>query len=67
MLTERLYNKIDKSFQYLINMPMHSVSIENITKLTKERDVKNKELQLLKEKTIETMWIDELMELNKYI
>ena len=62
LLTERKYDKIDEDgdYKYLVSMPMSSVLEENIEKLRKERDEKKTELEILKQKTIQNMWIDEL-------
>jgi len=62
LLTERKYDKIDEDgdYKYLVSMPMSSVLEENIEKLRKERDEKKTELEILKQKKIQNMWIDEL-------
>ena len=67
LLTQRKYDKIDgdDDYKYLVSMPMSSVMEENITKLRKERDDKMKELEILKNTTIETMWNNELENLKK--
>jgi DNA topoisomerase-2 len=67
LLTKRGYDKIngDEDYKYLVSMPMSSVMEENITKLRKERDDKIKELEVLKDTSIETMWNRELEVLKK--
>ena len=67
LLTQRKYDKIDgdDDYKYLVSMPMSSVMEENITKLRKERDDKMKELEILKNTSIETMWNNELENLKK--
>ena len=62
LLTERKYDKIDEDgdYKYLVSMPMSSVLEENIEKLRKERDEKKHELEVLREKSIQTMWLEEL-------
>ena len=67
LLTQRGYDKIDgdEDYKYLVSMPMSSVMEENITKLRKERDDKMKELEVLKDTSIETMWNRELEVLKK--
>jgi hypothetical protein len=51
-------------------MRLDSVSKENVEKIIKEKDSTTIELSLLKEKTIQTMWLEELdifeIEYNKY-
>lgn len=51
---------IDNNFNYLIKMPMDSVSKENAEKILKEHEEKNKELENIKIMTIEKMWLTEL-------
>jgi DNA topoisomerase-2 len=55
---------IENSYDYLIKMPMNSVSFENVNKLLKEKEEKIIELNELHEKTIEQMWLKELNEFN---
>jgi DNA topoisomerase-2 len=50
-------------FNYLIKMTMDSVTSENVDKLMKEYQNKQTELENIKNKTIETMWLEELNEL----
>jgi len=75
MLTERGYvshsqeSDLEKErdslngFNYLIKMSMDSVTSENVDKLLKEYQSKQTELEKIKNKTIETMWSEELDEL----
>jgi DNA topoisomerase-2 len=67
LLTQRGYDKIDgdEDYKYLVSMPMSSVLEENIIKLRKERDAKMKELEVLKNTSIEAMWNRELEVLKK--
>jgi DNA topoisomerase-2 len=62
MLIEQDYDTIDKDddFKYLVKMPMDSVSEENIERLNKDHSNKLQELNLLKETTIQQMWLSEL-------
>jgi DNA topoisomerase-2 len=50
-------------FNYLIKMTMDSVTSENVDRLSKEYQSKQTELENIKNKTIETMWLEELNEL----
>ncbi|GAG03834.1 unnamed protein product, partial [marine sediment metagenome] len=50
----------DKSYKYLRTMPIDSVEEENFARLMKEREAKEKELEVLKAKSIESMWLGEL-------
>ena len=51
-------------FNYLIKMPMDSVSKENVEKLMKEHEQKKAELETIKAQTLEEMWLKELSELK---
>jgi DNA topoisomerase-2 len=55
----------DKSYNYLIKMPMDSVSKENVEKLMKEHGEKEAQLNEVKTNTIEQMWLKELGDLKK--
>ena len=50
-------------FNYLIKMTMDSVTSENVDRLSKEYQSKQTELENIKNKTIQTMWLEELNEL----
>jgi DNA topoisomerase II len=63
---DALENTDDVSnFNYLIKMPMDSVSDEAVEKLMKEEEQKENELTLLTSLSIEDMWLIELDELKK--
>ena len=51
-------------YNYLIKMPMDSVSKENVEKLMKEHENKKAELEGIQNSTIEAMWLKELGELK---
>ena len=61
----------DKNYNYLIKMPMDSVSYENVQKLMKEHNDKELELENVKNITIHNMWLNELKvlktEYNKFL
>ena len=69
MLKEKNYDIIeeDNEYKYLLKMPMDSVSEENASKLIQEKGNKQKDLELLKNTSIENMWLKELKELQKYL
>ncbi len=46
-------------------MPIDSVEEENVAKLLNEKETKEMELEILKNKSIEQIWQEELSELNK--
>ena len=69
MLKEKGYDIIDNDieYKYLLKMSMDSVSEENANKLLKDKEIKESELSILKNTTIENMWKTELLELKKYL
>jgi DNA topoisomerase-2 len=54
----------DNDYKYLRSMAIDSVIEENITKLRNECTNKTKEYKLLKNKTLDDMWLNELSELE---
>ncbi len=65
LLKSKNYDVIDddEDYKYLIKMPMDSVSEENVSKLINDHENKNKELKMMKDLTIQKMWLNELEEL----
>jgi DNA topoisomerase-2 len=60
--------EIEPSFDYLIKMPMNSVTQENATKLINEQREKQVELNSIKNTTIIDMWMHDLNTLeNEYL
>jgi DNA topoisomerase-2 len=56
------------SYNYLVKLPMDSVTIENVEKIIKDKDEKLSELELLKATSEEQLWMTELGILReKYI
>ena len=67
LMTSKGFNLIDGNFNYLIKMPMDSVTEENVEKILKEKTDAENELNKLKKTTLETMWLSELETLqNEY-
>jgi len=62
MLKTKKYHVIsdDEDYKYLTKMPMDSVTSENVDKLNKEHDTKQKELAKIQSTTIQEMWSSEL-------
>jgi DNA topoisomerase-2 len=54
----------NNDYNYLIKMPMDSVSKENVEKLMKEHEQKKAELETIKAQTLEETWLKELSELK---
>jgi DNA topoisomerase-2 len=52
-------------FDYLLNTPLWNLTQEKIDRLNAERDVKEKELKVLRATTPSQMWVTELQELKK--
>ena len=69
LLKDRNYDVLDgdQEYKYLREMRLSMVEEENYNKLMTERDNKGKELEVLKNTTIEQMWLRELNELEKAI
>ncbi len=70
MLQNKKYDIIDddKDYKYLVKMPMDSVTEENVQKLLNEKTNKEKELEIIKNITINQMWLNELGKLkSEYI
>ena len=64
-------DKIDKivekdgSYNYLLNMPMSSITKEKMTELTEKIKVLKDKIKELQKKTIEEMWLNDLDEIEK--
>lgn len=62
LLSSNGLHKVDDMYDYLIKMPMNSVSQENIDKLLKEKGENEKHLIQLQSTSVQTMWLEELNE-----
>ena len=68
MLQTNSFDKMDGDYKYLVKMPMDSVTVENVDKLKRERDDVMKELEVLRQTSLEQMWMRELETLEtKYV
>lgn len=56
-----------KSFDYLVRMPLISLSLEKIQELEKYRDTKQYELDTLQKKTEKDIWRDDLQNISNII
>uniref|UniRef100_A0A6C0IF03 DNA topoisomerase (ATP-hydrolyzing) n=1 Tax=viral metagenome TaxID=1070528 RepID=A0A6C0IF03_9ZZZZ len=67
MLVEKGYDILenDNDFKYLIKMPMDSVTEENVEKLLKDKTNKEYDLTVIKNTTINQMWMNELNQLKE--
>ena len=72
LLAQKNYDVIeeDLDYKYLVKLPMDSVTEENVARLLKEHGDKVVELTNIKAKTVQQMWLQELVvletEYNKY-
>ena len=67
ILQSKKYNLIDDTYNYLIKMPIDSVTQENIDKLINQHNEAQNNLTKIQNTTIENMWKNELIELKKYL
>jgi DNA topoisomerase-2 len=65
LLTGLGFDLLDGDYKYLIKMPMDSVTEENVASIMKEKTDTEAELEALKAKTLEQMWLEELDALEK--
>lgn len=65
MLDEMSFDHILESYDYLIKLPMNSVSRENVEKLLKEKNDVETNLEILQNTTIQDMWLKELEAFDK--
>lgn len=64
LMLARKFDTLDGDYGYLIKMPMNSVTAENVQSLQKEHQDTQTELRILKETTLERMWLRELQTLD---
>ena len=66
MMDNNGFDKLPEGgYNYLVKMPMDSVTVENVDRLRKERDDTQKELEILMATSLEEMWMRELDVLEK--
>lgn len=69
-LTKKGYDKLNDKYDYLTHMPMHNMNKNRVQKMLKEKEDTMKELDILENTTLTTMWLQELdvldKEYNKY-
>jgi len=54
------YDKLEDEYNYLIKLPMDSVTEENVAKILKEKEQTQTELNVLLETPVEKIWLNEL-------
>lgn len=67
LLKSHKYDVIDgdSEYKYLRSMPIDSVIEENINILLSQRDERQKEFDILSSKTIESLWMEDLVKLEE--
>lgn len=53
-----------KDFEYLVGMPISTLTAEKVEELMRQRETKQAELDTLKKKSIKTLWEEDLSELE---
>jgi len=66
-LTSLNFVKVEASFDYLLSMPIQTLTKEKYEDLCKKVDLKNKELEKVKKTTHEKMYRDDLSALRKQV
>ncbi|VWU52190.1 DNA topoisomerase 2, putative, partial [Hepatocystis sp. ex Piliocolobus tephrosceles] len=56
-----------KDYDYLLSMPIYNLTLEKVEELVKQMKEKEKELELLKSITIETMWLKDIEKVEEAI
>jgi DNA topoisomerase-2 len=65
LLEENNYNKLDNTFDYLLNLPVYSFTLEKIESLEKQVLNKQNDLDYIKNKTFKELWQIDLLELQQ--
>ena len=63
ILQNRSYPKYNKTYDYLLKMPIHTLTQDSIDKLTMDRDEKKSLYDNLQKSSIKDIWLSELHEL----
>ena len=67
LTTDVKINKIGTEYDYLIKMPLYSLSQDKIDELQKELEKNNNEYNILENKSVKDMWIAELDTLTEQL
>lgn len=67
LLIQFKFIKIDENYNYLIDIPIKNISQDNIDKMEKEMKDMKKEFDLLKNKTIKELYLEDLIEIEKIL
>lgn len=63
-LDKQNFKKITESYNYLLNMPIYNLTLEKVKSMTEESELLENKMKDYKEKSIESIWIEELDELS---
>ena len=63
-ITEHSILKVNNGYEYLLDMKIHSLTLEKIKEIESKMETITLELETLKSTSIETMWISELLTLE---
>lgn len=66
-LEENKFDKIGNSYNYLLNMPIYSLTKERFADLMDKAKQKKEQIEIIKEKEPRQMYIDDLEELKKKV
>jgi len=58
---------IKNGYNYLINMPIYSMTLDKVNELNNELNKINNDIEIITNKDTKTMWIEELDELESYL
>lgn len=64
-LDENNYNKYNDNYDYIIKIPIYNITIDKVDSLKQEKNILEQKLCDIKDKSIENMWQDELIEYEK--
>lgn len=67
MLSSKNYMLLDDSYNYLIKMSMDSVSFENVKELKDKYENKIRDMETLEKTNVKTIWMNELIDLEKML
>ena len=65
--TDKDVEKLTNEYNYLLSMPLWSLTLEKVKKLEKEKEEKNKEVEALEKTQVVDIWVQELDELLSQI
>mmetsp|Transcript_11822 Transcript_11822/g.47709 ORF Transcript_11822/g.47709 Transcript_11822/m.47709 type:complete len:1558 (-) Transcript_11822:87-4760(-) len=65
IITEEEYEESNASYDYLLSMPLWSLTLERVEQLKKEKEERTQELEILLSRTKEQMWEADLDDLTE--